>query len=317
MGNHDTEPGGLDKGQLDVNSLCWQIQRLEDLGHKDCKRTLVSPEEGAVVVAEVEIADEQCCQSKKLPKVGQGPVLLRKEAFVTAEQGLLQIVEDVLAVSSKDVEEEREGDVVRLDWRSPLSPPDPEVLLKHLGEEVKEKEGSQKTFFLLLLLRVLVLGLKGSLLNLLHDLFQEEPAGVDILAVGQVKLLEQHLTLKLSEGGQDEDEPGVSVLGASSEVEEEEGVEVGVSGRHHRVVGLLEQQGPHHNVQHLTRRERSGGGLGAESLDGRDRAALALPLHHCELLLCSGEAGQRAVPEVADLDVDIDPQDFAKLWLKM
>ena len=85
MGNHDTEPGGLDKGQLDVNSLCGQIQRLEDLGHKDCKGTLVSPEESAVVVAEVEVADEQCCQSKKLPKVGQGPVLLRKEAFVTAE----------------------------------------------------------------------------------------------------------------------------------------------------------------------------------------------------------------------------------------
>ena len=143
MGNHDTEPGELDKGQLDVNSLCWQIQRLEDLGHKDCKGALVSPEEGSVVVAEVEIADEQCCQSEKLPKVGQGPVLLRKEAFVTAEQGLLQIVEDVLAVASEDVEEEREGDVVRLDWRSPLSPPDPEVLLKHLGEEVKETESTQ------------------------------------------------------------------------------------------------------------------------------------------------------------------------------
>ena len=111
MRNHDTEPGGLDKRQLDVNSLCRQIQRLEDLGHKDCKGTLVSPEEGSVVVTEVEVADEQCCQSKKLPKVGQGPVLLRKEAFVTAESSAFKpIIKNGFALK-----EEEKGDSLTKD----------------------------------------------------------------------------------------------------------------------------------------------------------------------------------------------------------
>ena len=267
------------------------MQRVEDFRNKDGKRSLVAPIEGAVVVREVEVADQQSCQPKKFTKMRQSPMFMGKKTSITAQKRLLQVVEHRLAVASKDVEEEGICDVIRLNGGSPFAPPDPEVFLEHLGEEVQEQKGSHQAFLLVLLVRVLLFGLPGPLLNLLHHLLQEEPAAVDVFAVGEVKLLEKHLTLKISERRENKDEPGVSVLGAGLQVEEEEGGEVGVGGRHHRVVGLLEEQGAHHDVQHLAGGEGRGGGLGAEPPERGDGVITCDPFHHGQLFFRSGETG--------------------------
>ena len=104
MRNHDTEPRWLNERQFNVDPLGGQVQRVENFRNEDCKRSFVAPEEGAVVVREVEVADQKCCQAKKFPKIRQSPMLVWKKTLIAAEQRLLQVIEHSLAVATKDVE---------------------------------------------------------------------------------------------------------------------------------------------------------------------------------------------------------------------